>query len=139
MRARLADRYIPTDILPDKAIDVIDETGSRIKLKKYTPPQELKEIENDIQRFSEREKSLYKMHDLEKASLVRTGGRTAQKGAMSSCTRQWIENLNKDIPLVSEEDIEYTVSKMTGIPLSRLEEKESEKLIRMEEVFTRGS
>src|SRR4030066_272511 len=69
--ARLSDRYIADRYLPDKAIDVIDETGSRIKLKRYTPPQELKELETDIQRFS-REKNLYiKLHDLEKASSVR--------------------------------------------------------------------
>ena len=53
--------------------------------------------------------------------------------------KQWIDNLNKEIPFVSEEDIEYTVSKMTGIPLSKLEEKESEKLIRWRRTCTRGS
>ncbi len=130
--ARLSDRYISDRYLPDKAIDVIDETGSRIKLKKYTPPQELKEIENDIQRFS-KEKNLYiKLHDLEKASSIRLEEERLKR-VHEQLHRQWIENLNKDIPLVSVEDIEYTVSKMTGIPLSRLEEKESEKLIRMEE------
>jgi ATP-dependent Clp protease ATP-binding subunit ClpC len=130
--ARLSDRYISDRYLPDKAIDVIDETGSRIKLKKYTPPHELKEIESDIQRFS-KEKNLYiKLHDLEKASSIRLEEERLKR-VHEQLHRQWIENLNKDIPLVSDEDIEYTVSKMTGIPLSKLEEKESEKLIRMEE------
>src|SRR4030043_824309 len=130
--ARLSDRYISDRYLPDKAIDVIDETGSRIKLKRYTPPTELKELEADIKRFS-REKNLYiKLHDLEKASSVRLEEEKLKR-IYDQLHKQWIGNLNAEIPSVMEEDIEYTVSKMTGIPLSKLEEKESEKLIRMEE------
>ena len=130
--ARLSDRYITDRYLPDKAIDVIDETGSRIKLKRYTPPHELKDLEADIQRYS-KEKNLYiKLHDLEKASSVRLEEERLKR-LHEQMHRQWIDNLNKEIPVVSEEDIEYTLSKMTGIPLSKLEEKESEKLIRMED------
>jgi ATP-dependent Clp protease ATP-binding subunit ClpC len=120
--------------LPDKAIDVIDETGSRIKLKRYTPPHELKELETDIQRFA-KEKNLYiKLHDLEKASSIRMEEERLKR-LHEQLHKQWIDNLNKEIPYVRDEDIEYTVSKMTGIPLSKLEEKESEKLIRMEETL----
>ena len=130
--ARLSDRYIADRYLPDKAIDVIDETGSRIKLKRYTPPHELKDLEADIQRYS-KEKNLYiKLHDLEKASSVRLEEERLKR-LHEQMHRQWIDNLNKEIPVVREEDIEYTLSKMTGIPLSKLEEKESEKLIRMED------
>jgi len=130
--ARLSDRYISDRYLPDKAIDVIDETGSRIKLKRYKPPLELKEIETDIQRFS-KEKNLYiKLHDLEKASSLRLEEERLKR-LHEQLHKQWTDNLNKEIPLVRAEDIEYTVSKMTGIPLSKIEEKESEKLIMMEE------
>ena len=130
--ARLSDRYISDRYLPDKAIDVIDETGSRIKLKRYTPPHELKDLETDIQRFS-KEKNLYiKLHDLEKASSIRIEEERLKK-LHEQLHKQWLDNLNKEIPSVSDEDIEYTVSKMTGIPLSKMEEKESEKLMRMEE------
>ena len=130
--AKLSDRYITDRFLPDKAIDVIDETSSRIKLKRYTPPQELKDIETDIQRFS-KEKNLYiKLHDLEKASSIRQEEEKLKR-LHEQLHKQWIDNLSKEIPFVREEDIEYTVSKMTGIPLSKLEEKESEKLIHMEE------
>ena len=130
--ARLSDRYISDRYLPDKAIDVIDETGSRIKLKRYTPPHALKELETDIQRFA-KEKNLYiKLHDLEKASSIRMEEERLKR-LHEQLHKQWIDNLNKEIPYVRDEDIEYTVSKMTGIPLSKLEEKESEKLIRMEE------
>jgi ATP-dependent Clp protease ATP-binding subunit ClpC len=130
--AKLSDRYISDRYLPDKAIDVIDETGSRIKLKRYTPPQELKELETDIHRFS-KERNLYvKLHDLEKASSLRLEEERLKR-IHEQLHKQWINNLNKEIPSVTEEDVEYTISKMTGIPLSKLEEKESEKLIRMEE------
>ena len=132
--ARLSDRYISDRYLPDKAIDVIDETGSRIKLKRYTPPHELKELETDIQRFA-KEKNLYiKLHDLEKASSIRMEEERLKR-LHEQLHKQWIDNLNREIPYVRDEDIEYTVSKMTGIPLSKLEEKESEKLIRMEETL----
>mgnify|MGYP001583418899 CR=1 FL=1 len=130
--ARLSDRYVSDRYLPDKAIDVIDETGSRIKLKKYTPPRELKDLEVEIQRIS-REKTLYvKLHDLERASSIRLEEEKLKK-IHDQLHKQWRDNLNKEIPSVVEEDVAYTVSKMTGIPLVKLEEKESEKLIRMEE------
>jgi ATP-dependent Clp protease ATP-binding subunit ClpC len=130
--ARLSDRYVSDRYLPDKAIDVIDETGSRIKLKKYTPPRELKELEVEIQRIS-REKNLYvKLHDLERASSIRLEEEKLNK-IHDQLHKQWRDNLNKEIPSIVEEDVAYTVSKMTGIPLVKLEEKESEKLIRMEE------
>jgi len=130
--AKLSDRYITDRYLPDKAIDVIDETGSRIKLKRYTPPRELKELETDIQRFS-KEKNLYiKLHDLEKASSIRLEEEKLKR-LHEQMHKQWVDNLSKEIPYVGEEDIEYTVAKMTGIPLSKLEEKESEKLMLMED------
>ena len=130
--AKLSDRYITDRYLPDKAIDVIDETSSRIKLKRYTPPQELKDIETDIQKFS-KEKNLYiKLHDLEKASSIRLEEEKLKR-LHEQMHKHWIDDLSKEIPFVREEDIEYTVSRMTGIPLSKLEEKESEKLMHMEE------
>ncbi|MCE5194403.1 MAG: ATP-dependent Clp protease ATP-binding subunit [Nitrospiraceae bacterium] len=130
--AKLSDRYITERYLPDKAIDVIDETGARVKLKRYTPPCELKDLEQEISRLS-REKNLYvKLHDVEKAAGVRIEEDKLKK-IHEHITKQWKNNLTKDIPFVMEDDITYTVSKMTGIPLLRLEEKESEKLLRMED------
>ncbi len=130
--ARLSDRYIPDRFLPDKAIDVIDETGSRIKLKRLTPSTELKELELAINKLA-KEKNLYiKLHDLEKASSVRSEEERTRK-LFEQLQNQWKESLNNEIPVMKEEDVAYTVSKMTGIPIVRIEEKESEKLIRMEE------
>lgn len=131
---RLSDRYISDRFLPDKAIDVIDETGSRIKLKRYTPPSELKDIEYDLVRLS-REKNLYvKLHDLEKASNVRDEEEKLKR-LYDQMQRKWRQNMNKEIPVVTTEDVAYTVSKMTGVPLFKLEEQESEKLIRMEDAL----
>ena len=130
--AKLSDRYIPDRFLPDKAIDVIDETGSRIKLKRLTPSTELKELEFKINKLS-KEKNLYiKLHDLEKASSVRSEEEKTRK-VFEQIQKQWKDNLNNEIPVMKEEDVAYTVSKMTGIPIVKIEEKESEKLIKMEE------
>jgi len=130
--ARLSDRYISDRFLPDKAIDVIDETGSRIKLKRLTPSTELKELELAINKLA-KEKNLYiKLHDLEKASSVRSEEERTRK-LFEQLQKQWKESLNNEIPVMNEEDVAYTVSKMTGIPIVKIEEKESEKLIRMEE------
>jgi len=128
--AKFSDRYISDRNLPDKAIDVIDETGSRIKLTKHTPPRELKEVEQELVRL-EKEKSLYiKLHDLEKASNAR-GEEEKLRKIYDQINEKWRENLTKEIPVITEEDVTYTVSKMTGIPLFKLEQKESEKLLMM--------
>lgn len=135
--AKLSDRYIPDRFLPDKAIDVLDETGSRIKLKRFTPPTELKELEYRMNRLT-KEKNLYvKLHDLDKASSVRTEEEKTKK-IYEQMQKKWRDDLNKEIPIIDEEDVAYTVSKMTGIPILKIEEKESEKLLRMEdELHTR--
>ncbi len=134
--AKLSDRYIPDRFLPDKAIDVLDETGSRIKLKRFTPPTEMKELEFRMNRLT-KEKNLYvKLHDMEKASSVRTEEEKTKK-IYEQMQKKWREDLNKEIPVIDEDDVAYTVSKMTGIPIVKIEEKESEKLLRMEDELHR--
>jgi ATP-dependent Clp protease ATP-binding subunit ClpC len=129
---KLSERYVSDRYLPDKAIDVIDETGSRIRLKRYMQPSELKDMEQEIQRLA-KEKSLYiKLHDIEKAEFVRSEEERLRL-KYDEILAKWKENLNTEIPVIEEEDVSYTVSKMTGIPLFKLEEKESEKLIKMED------
>ena len=128
---KLSDRYITDRFLPDKAIDVIDETGARLRLKRYIPPAELKELESELARLA-KEKNLYvRLHDLEKAAEIRAEEDRLKK-LYDQLKTQWRNNLQKEIPVVTEEDVAYTVAKMTGIPLIKLEEKESEKLLRME-------
>ncbi|GBD99829.1 negative regulator of genetic competence ClpC/MecB [bacterium BMS3Abin07] len=129
--SKLSERYITERNLPDKAIDVIDETGSRIKLKKLTPPVELRELEHDLSKLS-KEKNLYiKLHDPEKAAEIRSEEERLKK-KYEHQNKIWRDNLNKEIPVITEEDVAYTVSKMTGIPLFKMEQKETEKLLQME-------
>ncbi len=128
----LSDRYISERYLPDKAIDVMDETGARIKLKRYMMPPELRELEKELKRLV-KEKNLYvKLHDFEKGASIKNEEERIKK-LYDNLNKKWRENQQKEVPLIQDDDIAYTVSKITGIPLSKLEEKESEKLLRMEE------
>jgi ATP-dependent Clp protease ATP-binding subunit ClpC len=128
----LSDRYVTERYLPDKAIDVMDETGARIKLKKYAMPPELRELEKELKRLG-KEKNLYvKLHDFEKGASVKSEEDRIRK-LYENLNRKWRENQQKETPLVLDDDVAYTVAKITGIPLSKLEEKESEKLLRMED------
>jgi ATP-dependent Clp protease ATP-binding subunit ClpC len=128
----LSDRYVTDRFLPDKAIDVMDETGARIKLKRFTMSPELRELEKELKRI-QREKNLYlKLHDFERSS-AESNEEERLKKLYESLYRRWRERQQNDIPVMEEDDVTYTVSKMTGIPLYKLEEKESEKLLRMEE------
>jgi ATP-dependent Clp protease ATP-binding subunit ClpC len=130
----LSYRYISERFLPDKAIDVLDETSSRIKLKRYTIPTELKEMEQELKRLN-KEKNLYiKLHDFEKGAYVKSEEERLKR-LYDEFYRKWRDNLKRDMPMVTEDDVSYTVSKITGIPLSRLEERESHKLLRMEEAL----
>ncbi|HWR90713.1 MAG TPA: ATP-dependent Clp protease ATP-binding subunit, partial [Dissulfurispiraceae bacterium] len=130
--AQLSDRYITDRFLPDKAIDVIDETGSRLKLKRSVMPQELRSMESELIQLSN-EKSLYmRLHDIEKAQSIRLQEESVRK-SYEIQYKKWKDLLNKEVPIVDENDVSYTISKMTGIPLYKLEETESEKLIKMED------
>lgn len=133
---KLSSRYITDRCLPDKAIDVIDETGSRLKLKRTTTPQELRDMENELIQLA-KEKSLYvRLHDIERAQAIRVQ-EDRLKRTYELQYKRWKDSLNKEVPVMREEDIAYTVSKMTGIPLYKLEEAESEKLLRLEETLHR--
>lgn len=133
---KLSDRYITDRYLPDKAIDVIDETASRIKLKKSMMPNELKNIEYELTKLS-KEKSLYiRLHDLAAAQKVKYE-EDKLKRIYESNLRKWKEMTYKEVPLVTAEDVSYTVAKMTGIPLFKLEQTESEKLLHIEEALHR--
>lgn len=129
--AKLSDRYISDRNQPDKAIDIIDETGSRIKLKRYTPPSEMRDIERDLEKYN-REKSLFiRLNDLEKAAHIRAQEEKLKKH-YASLQNKWRDNISQDTPNVTEEDVAYTLSKVTGIPLSKMENKETKRLLNME-------
>src|SRR5512132_848838 len=131
---KLSDRYITDRFLPDKAIDLIDETGSRAKLQTYALPSELKAMEQELERVV-REKDMYlEAQEFEKAASLREKEKLL-RGRDEELKRDWDKRKGKGPQTVGEEDIEYIVSRWTGIPLSKLEEKESAKLARMEEAL----
>ena len=131
---KLADRYITDRQLPDKAIDVIDEASSRTRLMALTPPPEIKELGKEVERVV-REKDMYlEAQEFEKAASLREKEKLL-RSRDEEMKREWDKRKGKGPQTVGEEDIEYIVARWTGIPLSKLEEKEAAKLARMEDAL----
>ncbi len=128
----LADRYISDRFLPDKAIDVIDETGSRVHLKKYTFPPEIREIEDHLKEVRISKEESVKNQEFEKAAELRDQERRTRE-ELEESKREWEASVSETKVYVHENDISEVVSGMTGIPLFRLARTESEKLLNMEE------
>jgi ATP-dependent Clp protease ATP-binding subunit ClpC len=129
---KLSDRYITDRFLPDKAIDLIDETGSRAKLQTYALPGELKAMEQELKKVSRDKELAISMQNFEEAVRHREEEERLRK-LLDESKREWKKNQEKHKPTIGKEDVAYVVSKMTGIPLFKLEEEESNKLLRMEE------
>lgn len=129
---KLSDRYITDRFLPDKAIDLIDETGSRAKLQTYALPSELKAMEQELKKVSREKELSISMQNFEEAVRHREEEERLRK-LLDESKREWKKNQEKNKPVIGKEDVAYVVSKMTGIPLFKLEEEESNKLLRMEE------
>ncbi|MCE7977655.1 MAG: ATP-dependent Clp protease ATP-binding subunit, partial [Nitrospira sp. NTP1] len=129
---KLADRYITDRFLPDKAIDLIDETGSRAKLQTYALPTELKALEQELKKISREKELAISMQNFEEAVRHREEEERLRK-LLDESKREWKKNQEKHKPTIGKEEVAYVVSKMTGIPLFKLEEEESNKLLRMEE------
>ena len=128
---RLADRYITDRFMPDKAIDVIDETGSRAKMKSYSLPEELKSLEQELKRVTRDKELAVTLQNFEEAVKLREE-EERHKRLLEEAKREWKKSQEKNRPVISKEDVGYVVSKMTGIPLYKLEEAESQKLLHME-------
>jgi ATP-dependent Clp protease ATP-binding subunit ClpC len=129
---KLSDRYITDRFLPDKAIDLIDETGSRAKLQTYALPGELKAMEQELKKVSREKELAISMQNFEEAVRHREEEERLRK-LLDESKREWKKNQEKHKPTIGKEDVAYVVSKMTGIPLFKLEEEESNKLLRMED------
>jgi len=130
--AKLSDRYISGRFLPDKAVDLIDEAGSRARLLVLTVPHELKELEEKIEYLTKEKEGAIKGQDFEKAANLRDQERTARQ-QLDLSKKEWEKKKSEVQPQVGEEEIAQIVAKWTGIPLIRLEQKDSEKLLRIEE------
>jgi len=130
--ATLSDRYITGRHLPDKAIDAIDEAGARARLKMTVIPGSLKEAEKEIETVTHDKEQAIRMQEFEKAASLRDVIRELREKHDRE-RKEWDDSRRQLEVLVTEEDIAYIISKTTGIPVFKLEEKESEKLLRMEE------
>lgn len=129
---RLSERYITDRFLPDKAIDVIDEAGSRAKLQTYNLPKELKEMESGLRQITKEKGLSIKLQDFERAAKFREDEERLTR-LIDETKKDWRSAQEKMRPVITEEDVAYIVSKITGIPLFKLEEEESKRLLRMAE------
>ncbi|HWE34979.1 MAG TPA: ATP-dependent Clp protease ATP-binding subunit, partial [Isosphaeraceae bacterium] len=128
----MSDRYITGRCLPDKAIDVIDEAGARVRLKAMTRPPDLKELDEKIERLNTDKEEAVANQDFERAAALRDQADKLKK-EKERINREWREKSKVADGTVDEEVVAEVVSKMTGIPLTRLEAEETARLVRMEE------
>ncbi|MFX3674686.1 MAG: ATP-dependent protease ATP-binding subunit ClpC [Paenisporosarcina sp.] len=132
--AKMSDRYISDRFLPDKAIDLIDEAGSKVRLRSYTTPPNLKELETRLEAIRSEKNAAVQSQEFEKAASFRD---TEQKlkEELESTKKSWKEEQGKAKSEVTVEDIAAVVSMWTGIPVSKLAQTESEKLLKLEETL----
>jgi ATP-dependent Clp protease ATP-binding subunit ClpC len=129
---RLSDRYLTGRFLPDKAIDVMDEAGARARINAMTRPPDVKEIEKDIETIRADKEAAIKAQDFEKAASLRDLEKQT-KDKLERILAEWREQREEREVIVTEDDILHIVSKWTGVPLNRMEQKEAQKLLKMED------
>src|SRR4051794_3270340 len=127
----MSDRYITGRCLPDKAIDVLDEAGARIRLRSMTKPPNLAELEEQIERLSIQKDEAVKNAEYEEAARLRDQAE-ALRAKKEEMQRQWREKAKEVDGVVDEEVIAEVVSKMTGVPLTRLGKEEAQRLLELE-------
>ncbi len=129
--AKLSDRYLTGRFLPDKAIDVMDEAGSRARIAAMTRPPNVKEIEAEIETIRIDKEAAIKAQDFEKAASLRDNEKQT-KDRLDGILSEWRANKEEKEVVVTEDEIMHVVSKWTGVPLSRMEQHETQKLLTME-------
>ena len=130
----LSDRYIQDRFLPDKAIDVMDEAGARMRIRNMTLPDELREMDDKLRQIrSDKDKAIAEQ-DFERAAKLRDQ-ESAVKDERAAAEKKWAEDSRKSVHQVTAQDIADVVSMTTGVPVSNLTEAETEKLLRMEGVL----
>lgn len=132
--AELSSRYITDRFLPDKAIDLIDEAGSRVRLKSYTIPPNLRELEEQLEEMRKEKDSAVLAQEFEKAASFRDKEQKTREN-LETTKNKWKEQQGKESLKVEEEDIAAVVSTWTGIPVVKLTKDESDRLLNMEEVL----
>jgi ATP-dependent Clp protease ATP-binding subunit ClpC len=129
---KLTSRYLTARFLPDKAIDVLDEAGARARIGTMTRPPEIKELEEKIEQINRDKLTAIAEQNFETAAALRDDEKTAKK-KLDDTLKSWRASSEEKIVTVTDDDIMAVVSKWTGVPLRRMEEKETEKLLKMED------
>jgi ATP-dependent Clp protease ATP-binding subunit ClpC len=129
---KFSERYITGRFLPDKAIDVMDEAGARARINAMTRPHDIKEIEKDIEAIRLQKEASIKAQDFEKAASLRDKEKQT-KEKLDSILAKWRQEREEKEVLVTADDMMHIIAKVTGVPLQRMEQAETEKLLKMED------
>ncbi|RCX09980.1 ATP-dependent Clp protease ATP-binding subunit ClpC [Anaerobacterium chartisolvens] len=131
---KMSDRYIGDRFLPDKAIDLIDEAASRVRLKAFTAPPDLKKLEEQVENLVKEKEEAIRCQEYEKAARIRDEEQRI-KGELDKVKGSWQQRNQTKTDTVTEDEIAEIVASWTGIPVKRLAEEESERLMKMEEIL----
>ncbi|OZI10608.1 ATP-dependent Clp protease ATP-binding subunit ClpC [Bacillaceae bacterium SAS-127] len=131
---KMSDRYISDRFLPDKAIDLIDEAGSKVRLRSFTTPPNLKELEVKLESIRNEKDAAVQSQEFEKAASLRDSEQKLRE-ELERTKNSWKEKQGKENSEVTVEDIAIVVSSWTGIPVSKLAQTETEKLLNLEEIL----
>ena len=128
----MSDRYISNRFLPDKAVDILDEAGARARLQAMVVPDGIKELEEKIEQLKKEKESYIKIQDFERAAKMRDQEREVRDD-LERKRAEWMQKRDDVSLMITDDDIARVVSQWTRIPLIRLEQKESDRLLKMEE------
>lgn len=132
--AKLSDRYITDRFLPDKAIDLIDEAASRVRLRAFTPPPDVKEMEQRLEELRKEKEAAVTAQEFEKAAQLRDQ-EARLRSEIEAAREAWRQKQGEGQLEVTEEDIAEIVASWTGIPVKQLKVEETERLLKLEEVL----
>lgn len=131
---KLSDRYIPDRFLPDKAIDLIDEAASKVRLHAYTIPPSLKETEKELEEIRKEKDAAVQSQEFEKAAALRDKEQKL-RNALEQTKKEWKEKQGQTDSEVTPHDIAQVVASWTGIPVVQMEQEETERLLNMESIL----
>ena len=128
----LSSRYINDRYLPDKAIDLIDEAASKVRMSSYTEPESFKELKEKIEKLDKEKEEAIRVQDFEKAAKIRDK-ENAKKKEFEDAKKEWETKSSKNVSTLKEEDIANVISSWTGIPVAKVSQSENDKLKNLEE------
>jgi ATP-dependent Clp protease ATP-binding subunit ClpC len=131
---KLSDRYISDRFLPDKAIDLIDEAGSKVRLKSYTAPPNLKELEQRLDETRKEKDAAVQSQEFEKAASLRDSEQRLRE-ELEEMKNEWKKKQGQEDTEVTADDIAQVVASWTGVPVSKLAEEETDRLLKMEDIL----